>query len=131
MLHALEQPLGVRLLLLLLRALLLFQVLLLYVLDQLLCLRLLLLGFPHHQIAAAAAPQRAVATPKPKAKAKATPRSPLPLPGPSFNGCWHCEGEDHARRTCETFKSILKANGGEVPAGYEGAYEKFGNIAKW
>ena len=67
---------------------------------------------------------------KPTAKPKPGPKPPvkrssLPTPSPSFKGCWHCLSEDHVRRKCPDFQKILKANGGKLPKGYEGAFEKW------
>ena len=49
---------------------------------------------------------------------------------PKFEGCWHCKGQGHSRRACPDFKAILKANGGKLPKGYEGAYEKWKKTTK-
>ena len=65
------------------------------------------------------------AKPKPGPKTSAVKRSNLPTPSPSFKGCWHCLSEDHVRRKCPDFQKILKANGGKLPKGYEGAFEKW------
>ena len=46
------------------------------------------------------------------------------IPSPKFKGCWCCGSEDHRRENCPEFIKIKKANGGKVPKGYEGAYEK-------
>ena len=46
------------------------------------------------------------------------------MPNPRFKGCWCCGEEGHSRQKCPKFKAIKDANGGQVPKGYEGAYEK-------
>ena len=46
------------------------------------------------------------------------------LPNPKFKGCWCCGSPDHSRGACPKFKAIRAANGGKVPADYEGEYEK-------
>ena len=45
------------------------------------------------------------------------------MPNPKFKGCWDCGG-DHNRRDCPKFKKVLADNGGKLPKGYEGNYEK-------
>ena len=72
----------------------------------------------------------AAMNPRPKAKPKPAPKSganksKLPTPDPKFEGCWHCKGQGHSRRQCPDFKALLKANGGKLPDGYEGEYEKW------
>ena len=52
-------------------------------------------------------------------------RSGLSRPDPKFEGCWHCGGKCPSRKKCEKFKKLLRDNGGKLPAGYQGAYEKF------
>ena len=49
-----------------------------------------------------------------------------------FNGCWHCGEKGHSRKAnpskgiagCPKFEKLKAQNGGNVPAGYKGAYEK-------
>ena len=72
------------------------------------------------QVVAAMGPR-----PKAKSKPKAKSGSKLPTPDPKFEGCWHCKDTSHSRRQCPDFKALLKANGGKLPEGYEGAYEKW------
>ena len=49
----------------------------------------------------------------------------LPKPDPKFEGCWHCGGKDHTRRTCQTIRQYLKDPGNTLPSFYNGAYERF------
>ena len=46
------------------------------------------------------------------------------IPSPKFAVCWCCGEEGHTRSNCSKFAAIKNANGGKVPADYEGAYEK-------
>ena len=46
------------------------------------------------------------------------------LPNPKFEGCWCCGEKGHTRAQCKEFARIKSDNGGRVPKGYKGAYEK-------
>ena len=63
--------------------------------------------------------------PGPRRESSPSNRSGLSRPDPKFEGCWHCGGKCPSRKKCEKFKKLLKDNGGKLPAGYQGAYEKF------
>ena len=47
------------------------------------------------------------------------------MPDPKFEGCWNCGAKGHSRKECKKFKALIKENGGKIPEGYEGAYEKW------
>ena len=67
-----------------------------------------------------------VRKPKPPSReASPSNRSGLSRPDPKFEGCWHCGGKCPSRKKCEKFKKLLRDNGGKLPVGYQGAYEKF------
>ena len=78
-------------------------------------------GGPRRPIAKAKAESKA--KPGPKAKGK----SNLSRPDPKFAGCWHCESTSHSRRGRPLFQEILKTNGGKVPDGYQGKFERANN----
>ena len=46
------------------------------------------------------------------------------MPDPKFEGCWNCGAKGHSRKECKKIKALIKENGGKIPEGYEGAYEK-------
>lgn len=46
------------------------------------------------------------------------------LPNPKFEGCWCCGKKGQTRAQCKEFARIKSDNGGRVPKGYKGAYEK-------
>ena len=67
-----------------------------------------------------------VRKPKPTSRESSpSNRSGLSRPDPKFEGCWHCGGKCPSRKKCEKFKKLLKDNGGKLPVGYQGAFEKF------
>ena len=78
-------------------------------------------------VAAMAQGKRPPPPKKPTGSGANSPRggSGLPRPNPKFKGCWCCGDEGHTRQNCDIFKDLIKKNGGKVPAGYKGAYEKY------
>ena len=67
-------------------------------------------------------------------------KSPMALARESFpkGHCYHCDSPDHSRTAnaktgragCEKFAKILKDNGGKLPDGYKGAFEKHMDAAR-
>ena len=67
-------------------------------------------------------------------------KSPMALARESFpkGHCYHCNSPDHSRTAnaktgragCEKFAKLLKDNGGKLPDGYKGAFEKHMDIAR-
>ena len=67
-------------------------------------------------------------------------KSPMALARDSFpkGHCYHCDSPDHSRTAnaktgragCEKFAKILKDNGGKLPDGYKGAFEKHMDAAR-
>ena len=70
------------------------------------------------------------------AKTPQRSRSPSPgssgsRPDPNYGGktmgdrtCWHCGKKSHSRQACPEYIKLKKDNGGKLPHGYMGAYEK-------
>ena len=48
----------------------------------------------------------------------------LTRPDPKFGTCWHCKKPGHTRTACAEFKKMIADNGGKIPKGYKGAWEK-------